>query len=214
MDHAFWHERWETGRIGFHEARVNGLLAAHFPAIAPPPGAHIFVPLCGVAHDMAWLAAQGYRVTGIDLSRTAIDRFLVDHALTATRSDDGPLHRAETARITLYAGDVFALTAAHLAPVDLIYDRAALVALPADLRPRYATHLMEVTGAAPQFLITFDHDGPVSSGPPFSVPEAEVRRLYGERYGVASLAERPIDGPLAERCTGVEVAWRLAPDGD
>ncbi|MEM7642128.1 MAG: thiopurine S-methyltransferase [Pseudomonadota bacterium] len=209
MDHSFWHERWDTGRIGFHEGRVNGLLAAHFPSVAPPPGAHIFVPLCGAAHDMAWLAAQGYRVTGIDLSRKAIDRFLADHALSATRTEPGPLHRAETPSITLYAGDIFALTAAHLGPVDLIYDRAALVALPAALRPRYATHLMEITNTAPQFLITFDHDGPVSGGPPFSVPEAEVQRLYGESYGVTALGERPIEGALTERCVGVEQAWAI-----
>ncbi|MEM9796919.1 MAG: thiopurine S-methyltransferase [Pseudomonadota bacterium] len=214
MDHAFWHERWETGRIGFHEARPNGLLTAHFPAVAPPEGAHIFVPLCGAAEDMAWLAAQGYRVTGIDLSRTAIDRFLTDHDLDPSRSDHSPLHRAETPRITLYAGDIFALTTADLGPVDLIYDRAALVALPADLRPRYAAHLRQITANAPQLLIAFDHDAPPSAGPPFSVPQTELQALHAAHYTITALSERPIDDPLAARSAGLEQAWHLTGKGD
>ena len=54
------------------------------------------VPLSGKTLDMPWLAAQGQRVLGIELSERAIKSFFLEQELSDVVSDtpDGPLHRA------------------------------------------------------------------------------------------------------------------------
>jgi thiopurine S-methyltransferase len=80
-----------------------------------------------------------------------------------------------------FVGDIFDLSRATLGPVDAIYDRAALVALPETMRNRYAAHLMEITDHAPQLLICFDYDQSLQPGPPFSISDEEVGRHYRGR---------------------------------
>lgn len=175
MDQEYWLKRWRENRIGFHEGRTNSLLSAHIAKLDLPKGATIFVPLCGKAHDMRWLRDRGYRVVGAELSREAVDQFLAE--------------QGDTEGITFLIGDIFDLDAHALGPVDAVYDRAALVALPPEMRVRYAVHLIELTANAPQLLLTFDYDQSLVPGPPFSVPDDEVRRHYEAAYRM-DLAEK------------------------
>ena len=62
MEHDFWHDRWESNRIGFHESAPNPLLTEHFPALSVPNSGRVFVPLCGKTLDIGWLLSQGQRV--------------------------------------------------------------------------------------------------------------------------------------------------------
>ena len=53
-----------------------------------------------------------------------------------------------------------------LGPVDAIYDRAALVALPEDMRSRYAPHLYgNHRSRKPQLLICYEYDQSLEKGP-------------------------------------------------
>src|SRR5690606_23041648 len=77
--------------------------------------------------------------------------------------------------------------------ITAFYDRAAIVALPPELRPRYAEHLRTLAGeGAPGLVITFEYPQERMAGPPFSVPEDELRRHFAP---VERLADRPTDGP-------------------
>ncbi len=101
------------------------------------------------------------------------------------------------------------MTADVLGPVDAVYDRAALVALPEDLRPRYAAHVHAITGGARQLLICFEYDQSVMPGPPFSVDAAEVERVHSPRYRLTRLAAVPVEGGLKGRCPATETVWLL-----
>ena len=61
----FWEQRWREGQIGFHQDEVTPLLRQYWPSLALPAGSRVFIPLAGKTLDMAWLAAQGYRVLGV-----------------------------------------------------------------------------------------------------------------------------------------------------
>lgn len=187
MHHGFWHERWENNQIGFHEGRPN----THLQAEGARLGARVFVPLCGKTVDLVHLLDQGHQVVGCELSAIAVDAFFTALGVTPEVEQVGSLRRHRHGALTLFQGDVFALGAEALGPIDTVYDRAALVALPPDLRTRYAAHLAELTDRAPQLLITFTHD--LDRGPPFSLDEAEVERLHGERYALESLSTHPAD---------------------
>lgn len=196
MDADFWRERWRTGQLGFHQTEVNAHLAAHYAKLtcAPPAGtpARILVPLCGKSVDLAYLAGRGHEVIGIELVQTAADAFFEEQGRTAQVTRDGPHTRLSDGNVEIVVGDFFDLTPAELGTFDGIWDRAALVALPPELRARYAPHLASfVERGARLLLVTFVFDGP-PVGPPHSVPEGEVRELFGPYFALEHLDDRDL----------------------
>lgn len=204
MDASFWHERWESDQLGFHQPQGNPLLAAHFGRLELTEGARVFVPLCGKTRDIAWLLAQGITVAGAELSEIAVRDLFKDLGVAPEISSHGPLQRYAAPELDIFVGDIFALDAATLGAVDAIYDRAALVALPEDMRARYAAHLMDITQRAPQLLITFDYDQSAMPGPPFSVPADAVAGLYATKYALTELAAVPVEGKLKGQVEAIE----------
>ena len=80
-------------------------------------------------------------------------------------------------------GDFFAVEPAQTAGCTAFYDRAALIALPAEMRRRYVAQLQRLLPAgAVGMLVTLDYPQEQMSGPPFAVDDAEVRALYGEGW--------------------------------
>lgn len=209
MDPDFWHERWQKNLIGFHEGEANTLLVAHFAALHLAKGSRVFVPLCGKTRDIAWLLSQGLRVAGAELSRMAVEQLFDELAVQADITTVGKMERFSAPGIDIFVGDIFDLTAEMLGPLDASYDRAALVALPAEMRGRYASHLAEITARAPQLLICFAYDQSQMNGPPFSVDAAEVARVYGDQYKLAQLAEAPASRSFPGKTPAQEVVWLL-----
>lgn len=209
MDAAFWHERWQSKEIGFHEGRVNRLLEAHLNVLGLEPGARIFMPLCGKAFDIQWLHGQGFHVLGAELSEIAIRELFDEMGLAPDVTDEGGLLRYRAERIDIFVGDVFELGADLLGPVEAVYDRAAVVALPAGIRGRYAAHVAAITGCAPQLVITFDYDQTAMEGPPFSVPPAAVEELYARAYSVIELARAEVAGKLKGQVEAMEIIWLM-----
>lgn len=211
MEADFWHTRWENMQIGFHEGTVNRMLLAHIGALGLDPGARIFLPLCGKTRDIAWLLAQGYAVAGAELSDIAVRQLFEELGVTPEITEHGALRAYAAPSVTVFSGDIFALTPDLLGPVDAVYDRAALVALPVDMRARYATHLRTLTATAPQLLITFDYDPAIMAGPPFAVTTHEVHRHYAPHYQIIPLADLDVPGGLKGVCPARELALHLAP---
>ena len=215
MDAEFWLQRWNEGRTGFHRGEVMPLLEKHWPSLGVPSGGKVFVPLAGKSLDMHWLAAQGHPVLGAELSPRAVQAFFAEAGLQPAieRDAEGVHHRAGS--IDLVQGDVFDLSDATLAGIDAVYDRAALIALPPELRRRYVG---EVYGRLPTgcrgLLITLEYPQAQKDGPPFSVEEAEVRGLFTPRWRVELLQRREIlahePGFQAEGVTALATAvYRL-----
>jgi thiopurine S-methyltransferase len=209
MDPDFWQQLWHENRIGFHEGKPNDLLMRYLDRLALEPDSRVFLPLCGKAVDLDWIMAQGHRVAGIELNRAALEEVFERSGLTPRVKEVGALTAFRAERVELFAGDVFDLSADILGPVDAIYDRAALIALPAATRAKYAAHVRQLSVGAPQLLICLDYDQSRMEGPSFSVDEAELNRLYGGHYRIEKLVERPISGRIGDLSGGSEVAWLL-----
>ena len=193
MHAEFWLDRWREGKIAFHEGRTNTFLARHAERFAPK--SRILVPLCGKAHDMLFLAACGHRVLGVEVAEEAVSAFFADNELPFERRPLGPFEAWESGPITILCGDFFATTPELMAEhgVNALYDRAALVALPKDMRQRYAAHVRTLLPAGARALvITFEYPQEQMAGPPFSVDEPELRALY------AGLAAEQIDSAMAD----------------
>lgn len=209
MEADFWHARWANNQIAFHEGEANALLVASFDALSLAKGDRVFVPLCGKTRDIAWLLSQGQRVVGAELSKIAIEQLFEDLGITPTVEPIGSLSKFSTEGLEVFVGDIFELTPELLGPVDATYDRAALVALPDDLRGRYAAHIHHITGAAPQLLICFEYDQAVMPGPPFSVDSAKLNRVYGPYYAMKELTRATVQGGLKGICPAEEAVWLL-----
>ena len=209
MDATFWHQRWEKLEIGFHESKANPLLVTHFNELSLTTGSRVFVPLCGKTLDIGWLLSHGHRVAGAELSEIAIKQLFVELGVEPHISDVGSLQRYSSDNLDIFIGDIFDLSESMLGPVDGVYDRAALVALPAHMRARYATHLTEITNRAPQLLICYVYDQPLMEGPPFSVRNEEVNQHYQHRYDLQLIASTAVPGGLKGRCAATENVWLL-----
>jgi thiopurine S-methyltransferase len=209
MDPNFWHKRWEKNEIGFHQREVNALLSDHFLGLSLPQTSRIFVPLCGKTHDIAWLLSQGYRVVGVELSKLAVEQLFADLGVAPEISNQGELLRYSAPDLEIFVGDIFELSDDLLGGVDAIYDRAALVALPTELRGGYGAHVAAITQMAPQFLICFEYDQAVMKGPPFSIDRQKVHDVYGVQYQIELIADRDVAGGLKGKCPAQEVVWHL-----
>lgn len=188
MKHEFWHDKWQSNNIGFHLSNPNPLLIKHIHSLNLQPQARIFIPLCGKSLDIHWLLEQGFHVTGIDLSPIAIEELISELKLEFTVSQVGDLTHYHHQNIDLYVGDFFELSLGHISKIDATYDRAALVALPEHMREAYTQHLVQLTQNAPQLLISFEYDQDLLAGPPFSVPEQEIKKYYASRYEIKQLS--------------------------
>ena len=198
METEYWLKRWREGRTGWHHEEVMPLLVQHWSALNVRPGARVLVPLCGKSLDMLWLSQQGMRVLGIDVSPIAIESFLAENQLHArTRSTAEGTHyevtNAPGGDIEIINGDVFEADPQAVAQCAAFYDRAALIAMPAPMRDRLANDVyLQLPADSSGLLITLDYPEHEMQGPPFSVDDAEVHRLFDRQWNVERLERRDI----------------------
>ncbi|SEN07446.1 thiopurine S-methyltransferase [Pseudomonas sp. ok272] len=193
MQPQFWQKRWELNQIGFHQADVNPYLQRYWPGLALQDEARVLVPLCGKSLDLVWLVGQGYRVLGVELSEKAVGEFFAEHQLTPIITERGVFKVYAAGPIELWCGDFFALAAEDVADCTSLYDRAALIALPPEMRERYVAHLLRILSpACAGLLITLDYDQTQLDGPPFCVTDQEVQALLSARWQLEVLEVRDI----------------------
>lgn len=213
MEADFWMQKWQRGEIAFHEKQVNPALVQYLPQLQLPAGSRIFVPLCGKTLDIGWLLQQGYKVVGAELSVLAITELFTSLNLIPDITTAGKLARYSATNIDILVGDIFQLTTAELGSVNAIYDRAALVALPALMRNRYSACLMALTNNAPQLLLTYEYDQLLCDGPPFSVSETELQQHYGSSYQLILLERMQLPAKFRHKVDAAIAVWCLLQSG-
>jgi thiopurine S-methyltransferase len=209
MDAAFWHQKWESKQIGFHRDEVNPLLVAHIDSLSLQSGQIFFLPLCGKTLDVAWLLSQGFTVKGVEFHEPAVIALFESLGLEPEIISLGALKQYYTETLIVYVGDVFDLTGKILGQVDVVYDRAAIVALPHEIRGDYAQQIVRIARTPRQLIISYVYDQAVMSGPPFSVPNAELAEHYGTDYKMTLLYTGDVEDGLKGRCPATECVWLL-----
>ncbi|MGF6319056.1 thiopurine S-methyltransferase [Pseudomonas frederiksbergensis] len=195
MQPEFWHKRWASNQIGFHLPEVNPHLQRFWPALGLEEGARVLVPLCGKSLDLLWLAHKGHEVLGVELSEKAVEDFFAEHQFDPDISEQGPFKVYRAGSIELWCGDFFELTAGDVADCSGLYDRAALIALPPEMRAQYAAHLIRILPKdSLGLLITLDYDQAQMDGPPFAVLDDEVQRLFGDVWALKILEDQDVLG--------------------
>lgn len=187
MELDFWKTRWQAGQTGFHLDRVNPHLERSWNKVAADRRSKVLVPLSGKSLDMIWLQERGHEVVGVEISEVAVESFFREQGLAPQVTELRKFTRYDSGSVSVLCGDFFSLEADEVKGCDLVYDRAALIALPPELRVRYARKLANLLPNARQLLITFDYDQSLMDGPPFAVSDLEVHELYGADFEIEAL---------------------------
>ena len=149
---------------------------------------------------MAFLATHNSiaEIVGIDGVRQALDEFAATHGSdldiveVQEQNDDG-YDRFQGKSITLLKGDFFDLKDVHTGGTfDAVWDRASIVAIDPSMREAYVATMSRLVKPGGSMLVsTLDRrtgtEEAMKSGPPFSIPEVELRRLYEGQDWVESV---------------------------
>lgn len=201
MEVDFWLERWNKNETGFHQQQINPYLAYFYgdkgPSVEQREKLKVFVPLCGKSKDMLWLSQNGYKVFGAECSERAVKDFFAENALNykhAEKDDDAFYQTSDLASvIEIFQGDFFSLQEKDLDGITDIFDRGSLVALPIDMRKRYAEKMAELQKPGVRtLLVTLSYDQDEMNGPPFSVSEDHVTELYANYFSIEKLCFKDI----------------------
>lgn len=183
-----WLQRWEEQNIGWHHVEFNPHLLNHWHTLHLPQDSLVLAPLCGKSRDMVWLAEQGYRIRGIELSPLAVESFFKEHNLEAEVTRVAGFKRWQAGPYELYCGDIFDLPQLDNRDIEAVYDRASLVALNPLQRTHYVEMLRDLLPKhSKMLLVAMDYPQEEMSGPPYSVQEAEVRTLFEPDFQVQLL---------------------------
>ncbi len=209
MDAEFWHQKWKNNEIGFHQNIVNPFLIDYFDTLLLKSGQRVFLPLCGKTLDIGWLLSKSYQVVGVEIDESAVKALFKQLALVPEISKQNKLIKYSYKQLVIFVGDIFDLTTADLGKVDAIYDRAAIVALPETLRTYYVQQVKSITGSAPQLMVNFEYDQSLMSGPPFSVPNDELKQYFQDSYILKQLYHGDVEGGLKGKIPAQENVWLL-----
>ena len=176
----FWIKTWDKSNIGFHQADIHPALKKYWPELEA--GNSVLVPLSGKSLDLLWLEERGLDVIGIEFVESAVLDFFRENELEweKTVQYGHPCYRVRGRNIRIFATDFIQFAKDYDGqPMDSLYDRAALVALPKDMRADYVAACEKLLNSSSQgLLVTMEYEPLAMEGPPFSVPNEEVERLW------------------------------------
>ncbi|TKC44021.1 hypothetical protein EI555_006410 [Monodon monoceros] len=150
-----WQEKWVNHKIAFHQER-----------------GHQF-------------ADRGHSVVGVEISELGIREFFMEQNLSYSEEQimeipGAKVFKSSSGNISLYCCSLFDLPRANIGKFDRIWDRGALVAINPGDRKRYADTMLSLTRTGFQYLLSvFSYDPTKHAGPPFYVPDAEIKTLFG-----------------------------------
>ncbi len=171
---AFWDKRfnegvmpWDCGAIPFEFAEF---------VITQTHPLNILIPGCGSAYEAGLLVQQGWQVTALDFSPAAIAQ-----AKTVLGA----------ASHCLCCADFFTWQAAQ--PLDLIYERAFLCAMPRRMWADWGQHVAELLPVGGK-LIGYFFVSEQLKGPPFGITPQELAALLQPNF--RCLVDQPSHAPL------------------
>lgn len=159
---SFWDERFGKGFTPWDKGGVPAALADFVVRAGRPM--HTLIPGCGAGYELAYLSEAGWEATAIDFSPAAVGK---------ARTEVGQW------RERIVEADFFTWEPEW--PLELIYERAFLCALPRPMWPLIAQRWAQML--APGSLLAgffFFDDNP--KGPPFGISAEALDELLSPYF--------------------------------
>lgn len=190
--HQFWIRRWQQKDIPFHQQQVNSDLPKYWSQLALKPSSTVLVPLCGKSLDMVWLREKGHYVIGIELSTIAIEQFFETINEPFQTKQINGFSVFTNNQYEIWSGDIFQMNKKLFKPINAVYDRGSLIALPNTKRQQYVSHISYWLKDNGKILLkTAVYNQEEMQGPPYSVPEQEVLQLYQQFSNIQRVKSNP-----------------------
>lgn len=196
MELSYWQSRWEKGNIGFHMPGGYPGLQKYWESLSIHESPRVLVPLCGKSEDLDFLCRHASRVVGIEVSETAVNDYFRERGIVPEKNSSHGFSVFAHNNLELWCGNFFRFPEKYHEPFTLIYDKAALIALPEEKRVRYAQKIINLTNrhsASGILLHHFEYDQSEMNGPPFSVPLSEVESYYDSHFSITILEELEVN---------------------
>ncbi|XP_073080162.1 thiopurine S-methyltransferase isoform X3 [Manis javanica] len=158
-----WQEKWVDHKISFHQEQ-----------------GHQF-------------ADRGHSVVGVEISELGIREFFKEQDLSYSEEPvmeipGARVFKSSPGSIALYCCSLFDLPRANIGKFDRIWDRGALVAVNPSDHKRYADIMLSLMGKGCHYLLcVLSYDPTKYAGPPFYVPDAEIKSLFGSLCNIHCL---------------------------
>jgi hypothetical protein len=186
----FWDERFDGAFTPWDRGAVPARLR-RFVADTPARGSRVsgsapagltrglgsaLIPGCGAGYELALLCESGWDATAIDFAPSAV---------AAARQNVGPwADRVQQA-------DFFTHTPPQ--PLDLIYERAFLCAMPRHMWPQVAERWAQLLPEGAQLVGYFFFDNNLK-GPPFGAERAQLEALLAPHFVLE--ADEPVEDSI------------------
>lgn len=194
MELSYWISRWNKGKTGFHMENGYPGLVQNWNKLNLPPNPVVLVPLAGKSRDILWLSRHSQTVIAVEISERAIHQFFEENNLTPTLQSAAGFDIYTASNITFWHGDFLKLPKRKLPPADLIFDKAAIVALPPQKRIAYAKKILSLSTEQTLVLMhLLNYPEGQMTGPPFSVTKEEVEKLFDSRFRITELERNELN---------------------
>ncbi|XP_062578286.1 thiopurine S-methyltransferase-like [Saccostrea cucullata] len=205
-----WKESWETSDIGFHNPNLNEEFLKYNKRMLTRPGMRIFVPLCGKAVEMKWLADHGYKVVGLEVAPVPCKAFFEENNIPYKISEIGAIqgekYESLDENIVIYSCDFFHLTVGICGEFDGIWDCGGLNAMDIEDRVSYIHKIRTFMGKGCINLTEFVNFDKSMSDVPWSMSTEDLQKGFGEGFKVEFLTkEEACQAYKDQGCTSVEL---------
>ncbi|EDV20790.1 expressed hypothetical protein [Trichoplax adhaerens] len=177
-----WRDIWEKGQLDQSAEKVQAqLVQFHSLLLAPQRTNRIFVPMCGKAKDLLWLAGKGATVVGTEFAAYACESFFKDNNVPFDVVDlDGVNGKAyfstdDKLNITIYQCDHYLLTSSMVGfTFDGVWDRGSFNSVPTKDRNKYVNHMKTLlTSTATMLVVVVEYEIISQSDERHNIPSAE-----------------------------------------
>jgi SAM-dependent methyltransferase len=170
----FWSERFERQFTPWDQGGVPAALQRYVARADRPR--RVLIPGCGTAHELHYFRQAGWDAIAIDFSPAAVAAARACYPEHAERIVEADFFRYQPPW-----------------PVDLIYERAFLCALPPSMRVEVARRWAELL-APGGLLAGLFFLGETLKGPPFGIDAAALDRLLDSAF--AKVEEEPVNDSI------------------
>lgn len=210
---SYWSHRWTLEDTPWHQPKVHPFLEGEARRVlGHRNNAVVLVPLCGKALELKWFYDLGHRVVGVEYVEASARQFFSDSALAVEECKCPSLGctvlQTPDGRLKIFCCSIFDLGRCTLSPVDVVWDRASLVAVPEDSRQTYARLLKSLLAPNSVYLlVTCVHLDSSYTGFPKSVGDDEVYGLFGDTMNVQKISESSSQTLFYIKSPIHEVTW-------
>jgi len=205
FNQEFWGARYQSKNIGWQLADVHPKLLEYLPMITKgQKPKKFFIPLSGKTIDIPYLISLGHQVFAIEFLPETIEEWNVEHSLGLKHDKATSIFSTDDGQLTVFSGDFQNCPIENWGPFDVIWDRAAFIALDYSLRSQYAELLKRSVQADSQnehefqFLLqTVEYDKKLYGGPPQCVTDDDIKKYFSSWASVKLLEKKlmPEDHP-------------------